>query len=323
MTLGLVIPVRDDYQRLLRLLKRARKLGCFDQIIIVDDGSAVPLDAVILSKTTKLAAETLDVLRHEQSRGAGAARNAGLERVNTEHVLFFDSDDEITNDLPVLWQDLKDTAFDFCQFRHNETATSAEGGWGVLPWDAELWARAGTWGALDTLSTDGANWLVQTANYPWNKIYRTSFLRQHNIGCAEVQVHEDITMHWRSFICAGTVLTSDRICATHYVDVAGRRESNRRGSERLEAFDLLEAIAAEIEATGLVRFGPPLVSFALHLAGWIRLNLIPEYHTALDRRVGAFLAPRRDWLYGETGFRMTPVALARAERWIAEADTVS
>ncbi len=322
MTLGLIIPVRDDLSNLLRLLKQVRKLECFEHVVIVDDGSTVPIDMATISKNSRFQAGKLEVLRHEKSRGAGAARNAGLNRMTAQHVLFFDSDDKITSDLAILWNDLKEVSFDFCQFRHNETATSAEGGWGVLPWDAELWARAGTWGALGTLSADGANWLVQTANYPWNKIYRTSFLRQHNIGCAEVQVHEDITMHWRSFICAGSVLTSDRICATHYVDVAGQRESNRRGSERLEAFDLLEAIATEIEETGLVRFGPPLVSFALHLAGWIRLNLIPEYHTALDRRVGAFLAPRRDWLYGETGFRMTPVALARAERWIAEADTV-
>ncbi len=323
MTLGLIIPVRDDLHNLRRLLKSVRKLGCFDQVVVVDDGSSVPIDVRLLSKKTKLAAGVLEVIRHEQSRGAGAARNTGMNRIRTEHVLFFDSDDKLTAELSNLWEDLKECAFDFCQFRHNESSSSAEGGWGVHLWDAELWVRSGVWGALDTLSTDGANWLIQTANYPWNKIYRTGFLRDHGIAFAEVQLHEDITMHWRSFICADTVLTSDRICATHYVAASGDRESNRSGPERLEAYDLLEAIAKEIEENECVGFGAPLMSFALHLTGWIRLNLLPEHHTELDLRAGAFLALRKEWLYQENGYRMTPVAVARAERWIAEAGRIS
>lgn len=59
------------------------------QILIVDDGSRDP-DSV-----ARLAAlhPSIEVLRHPNSRGVAAARNAGIERVTGDFVLFLDDDD--------------------------------------------------------------------------------------------------------------------------------------------------------------------------------------------------------------------------------------
>ncbi|AFM15747.1 mycofactocin system glycosyltransferase [Mycolicibacterium chubuense NBB4] len=79
-----VVPVRDNPAGLARLVASLRGL----RVVIVDDGSAVPV----------LEADFADVhcdvriLRHCRSKGPAAARNAGLAVCDTDLVAFLDSD---------------------------------------------------------------------------------------------------------------------------------------------------------------------------------------------------------------------------------------
>lgn len=73
--LTVVIPVKDNQAGIDRLLAA---LGP-ERVIVVDDGSAVPVRAP-------------RVIRHDQSRGPAAARNTGLAAATTEFVVFIDSD---------------------------------------------------------------------------------------------------------------------------------------------------------------------------------------------------------------------------------------
>lgn len=75
-----VIPVKNNPAGLERLLAAVEGLT----VIVVDDGSDVPLSAP--------ARDSLRVLRHERSRGPAAARNTGLRAATTPFVAFLDSD---------------------------------------------------------------------------------------------------------------------------------------------------------------------------------------------------------------------------------------
>ncbi len=70
-----VVPVRDRPEGLRRLLAALEPAL---RVVVVDDGSAVPVPAA--------------TVRHEQPLGPAAARNAGLEQVSTPFVAFLDSD---------------------------------------------------------------------------------------------------------------------------------------------------------------------------------------------------------------------------------------
>jgi len=70
-----VIPVRDRTPLLGRLIAA---LGDVADVVIVDDGSRVPVDGARV--------------RHERPRGPAAARNAGWRRATTDLVAFVDSD---------------------------------------------------------------------------------------------------------------------------------------------------------------------------------------------------------------------------------------
>ncbi|WP_460356566.1 mycofactocin biosynthesis glycosyltransferase MftF [Mycobacterium sp. ZZG] len=79
-----VIPVRDNASGLIRLVAALRGV----RVVIVDDGSAVP---VAESDFADMRCE-VRVLRHDRSKGPAAARNAGLAMCTTDLVAFLDSD---------------------------------------------------------------------------------------------------------------------------------------------------------------------------------------------------------------------------------------
>lgn len=79
-----VIPVRDNAAGLHRLLMSLRAV----RVVVVDDGSKVPVD---LSRYQDSSCE-VTLVRHERSKGPGAARNAGISYCNNDFVAFLDSD---------------------------------------------------------------------------------------------------------------------------------------------------------------------------------------------------------------------------------------
>lgn len=80
----IVIPVRDNAFGLQRLVASLRGL----RIIIVDDGSAIPVSAGDFAGMHC----DVQVIHHEHSRGPAAARNTGAAACSTDFVAFLDSD---------------------------------------------------------------------------------------------------------------------------------------------------------------------------------------------------------------------------------------
>lgn len=303
MTRALVIPVRNDAAALATLLQQALGLGLFDQIVVVDDGSDIPVSAP----------EQVQIIRHVTSLGAGAARNAGLDAVSCDHVIFFDSDDLFAADFGALCADLQreQVPFDFCLFRHNDSRMAARGRWGQMPLDNALWRQAnaanGAHGALWTARDTAA--LAQTANYPWNKIYRTQFLRDHGLRFSHDRVHNDITLHWLGFAAAERVLASDRICAHHVVTTCGARLTNETGRARLGVFAPLRVAAVGLRDH--VVLWPAFLRFAAGLLDWVRDVLHVSLQNDLDQATGQFWRAHLDSDTLDTLNRTDPVLALR------------
>ncbi|MFW8595920.1 glycosyltransferase family 2 protein [Cribrihabitans neustonicus] len=292
MKLTVIIPAHNDEAPLHRLLRHIRQLKFASHIIIADDGSDPAIAFEPLPAAAGLPPERITLLRQDRPRGAGAARNLALQHVATEHVLFLDADDLPLRDLPDLLRDLEARDFDFCIFQHHDSRCGPEGRWGQMPADQALWRAAGTeTGALSDVSPAAAANLCQTANYPWNKIYRTGFLQEHGIRCTEIAVHNDVELHWRSFLNARTILASDRIGVMHYVAPGQGRLTNRNGPERLQVFTALSRVSAELRSRGeLSAFAVPFYSFTTGLLGWIGSFIRPDLRPEFRRQAQAFFA---------------------------------
>mgnify|MGYP000028727249 CR=1 FL=1 len=78
-------------------LKRAVRSVCQQtypaiELLVIDDRSPEPADDV-LKETDTSAIEKVRCVRHDENRGANAARNTGLRRADGEFVAFLDDDD--------------------------------------------------------------------------------------------------------------------------------------------------------------------------------------------------------------------------------------
>lgn len=287
MTLSIAIPVHNDASNLQRLLTHLARRELADEVVVVDDGSDTALSKEALCAASGFDPAQLHLLRHAAARGPGTARNHALTSVTSTHVMFLDADDLPTRDLSDLRTDLADRHFDFCLFQHHDTRSEQELRWGQMPWDQKLWEAAGVdLGAVSEVSEDAGAALARTANYPWNKIYRTAFLKDHGIGCTEIMVHEDVELHWRSFLKADTILASDRIAVIHEVAPDGARLTNRAGPERLAAFAPLTALAFDVADTP---YEMAFAQFSIGLIAWIADHLDPAHHAALAKKANTFL----------------------------------
>lgn len=289
MTLSVVIPVRNDPDGLTRLLTQLAKMRIADQILVCDDASDVscrPADLGFDEATLGIA-----YLRSQAHLGAGYARNMGIATLKTDHVLFFDSDDILTDELPILLEDLKGQNFDFCLFRHIDSRQREKSSPGPMTSDQHLWEDAGLMMDHPTLIDQAqAAKIVMIAAYPWNKIYRTNFLREQGICCTEIPVHNDIELHWGSFLKARRILASSRLCCEHFVHEHGDRLTNRSGAERLRVFEALAPLHSILHATAQeVMFLLPMAQFYTRLFDWILGTLDTCFHETFHRKVAAFL----------------------------------
>lgn len=291
MTLSIVIPVRNDAEGLARLLTQIGEYGVFDAVIVCDDASDPPCRPADLGFDEVQGKITY--LRNDQCQGAGQMRNRGLEAVSTDHVLFFDADDILLPPLVDLIKALsrQEEAFDFCVFRHVDSRERAVGVPGPMPWDQSRWQACGLISPDPTLlSAEERLHMAGIAAYPWNKIYRTQFLRHHQIRCTEILVHNDVELHWAGFMWAEHVLASAALCCEHIGTDGRDRLTNRSGPERLEVFQALEPLQALLPRVPLGdAFLVPLVEFYIRLFAWILSVLDRDHHARFRSLARAFL----------------------------------
>lgn len=250
--LAIVIPVWNLPEDLSALLEQVAESGLFSEVVVSDDGSEPPCDPRALGfDETQLGGARLVYLRSSEQRGAGHARNRGLEAVTARNVLFFDADDRLEPGLQEIWEThVAEGTPDFTIFRHIDTRVlEGEQREGSFAPEEKLWNRALGRAETGFLSVESRAHLSALSAYPWNKIYRTSFLRDAGIQCSETPVHNDIRLHWLSFLRADRVLASRVVGATHVVGNRGHHLTTRRGEDRLCLEDILDKLTKDIRAT--------------------------------------------------------------------------
>jgi len=288
MKLSLVIPVCDDLSGVRLVVTQAVRLKIFSQIILCDDASQVPLRYEDFQDIAGLDALEVDLLRNEDRQGAGGARNLGLAQVRCGHVLFFDADDHLLPPLSDLWQRLQGQQFDFCMFKHIEGRRREAGHEGLFVDDEARWQAAGAWHTMAPLASGAGPELARIAAYPWNKIYRTDFLRDNDIQCSPTMVHNDIALHWLGFVLADTILCADLLCCEHIVAAGGNNLTNRKGAERLQVFDVLAEVVRRIGSSD-PEWQFAFTCFYLDLMGWARERTEPLWLEAFDLRAQGLL----------------------------------
>jgi len=194
MTLSIVIPVYNAEKTIQRAILSAQRLGDVE-IICVDDGSQD--DSVKRIDSMCTPQSSLVLVRHQQNRGVGAARNTGITHSSRTWITFLDADDEIHADadpLAVL-NAVNNSNPDLVICLHQTDGTY------LPPFDYEM--PTGILTRESFVSLAGAYLNNPQGNsivsHCWGKIYRADFLSSNSLTFREdLSVYEDTEFVARS-----------------------------------------------------------------------------------------------------------------------------
>ena len=149
------------------------------QIIVIDDNS----DADKKPSIDRKGVEVI-LLDAEHSKGAGRARNVGLERAKGKWLLFADSDDSYLHGFINILDQYKDVDFDVLYFNsiHMDSKTN------------KPLNRYGFQERIDNYngSKDDIDYIRFMSHVPWNKMVSRKFVIENNISFEEVPNGNDL-----------------------------------------------------------------------------------------------------------------------------------
>jgi len=170
--ISIIIPVYNAENTLKQSLDSAIRQTLHDiEIICVDDAST-DASAHILSEYA--ASDTrIRIIRHDENKGEGGARNTGLDQANGEYVFHLDADDTLPADaLEKLYMEA-----------HMHGSDMVKGRYDLIFADGSIVEQA--WSAPDhkVINTNivKSDFLKQIPTSHCSYIYRRKFLNKHNI----------------------------------------------------------------------------------------------------------------------------------------------
>lgn len=181
------------------------------QIYLVDDGST--------DKTIQIASHyesgtaNLTILRHQQNRGTGAARNTGLAAVNSAFVAFLDADDWIdTNAYLEMVSSMETTGADvsICGIKTEYSNVACSNWRYYYPYRNLLTGKF----ALKMLSRVEQQDIF-ISPMVGNKVFRTDFLRHYSLEFSESSLYEDDEFMFLALCHSSRVSLVPTVCQ-HY-----------------------------------------------------------------------------------------------------------
>lgn len=263
------------------------------EVICVDDESTD--DSLEILKEYAQSDSRIRVL-HQKNGGAGAARNYGMQYATGEYLSILDCDDFFEPDmLEKSYQEAKEKNADIivfgCDFYDNESQAYRPCTYSI---NRKLLPKTNVFSAYD-VPKDLFKLFV---GWSWDKLFRTDFVRQHNLLFQEQRTTNDMLFVFNGLLRAQRIAVMDSIFAHH-----------RRGVESLSVtrekswhcfYDALMALREEMHKIGCyARFEQDYKNYCVHFSLW-NLNTLKEpTHTLLYNKL------REEW-FAEMGVLKHP-----------------
>ena len=210
------------------------------EVICVNDGST-DLSLSILEGYA-LTDSRFKIISQE-NQGLSGARNTGMEHVLGEYVLFVDSDDWLEeNALELLYNhvcgfDSEITMFKFKFFNDDTSEISDEPYSNLEMIDSSLYT--GNFSYKDVL-----NVLFKISHSPFNKLYKTSFLKSLNAKFLYGSYYEDVEFYYKVLFKAKKVSVLPEYLYFYRIRDNSISTSGDEGS--FDIFDVLESVRQSV-----------------------------------------------------------------------------
>lgn len=193
-TYSIVIPLYNSANTIARCLEiLVCQEGIQKEIILIDDGSIDATPQILDEYARKYS--SIKVI-HQKNRGASAARNRGIEEASGEWISFVDADDIVTEDYIAAFDAVKDKAD--VNYFSSRIVTDGYIGEHLLQ-DCYYEGNASLEDALIALKLSEDKY--EHYGYTWNKFFRASIIRKHNIRFIEGLRYREDEIFTNDFMC--------------------------------------------------------------------------------------------------------------------------
>jgi glycosyltransferase involved in cell wall biosynthesis len=268
-SLTVIVPTHNPSYILLEELERVARAHPDWQLLIIDDHSAVEV------ATYLPAGSSLQISRNPNCLGAGACRNLGISKIERKYTLFLDDDDNMHWDIvdSAIAKMEADQSIDVCFFLYDLLYDGQRAA--ALARDQCIMAEALQGKAERIITPKGNERLLAFTNYPWNKIYRSSFVQSAGLRFSATAVQNDIYAHWLTFLKARTINLQELILCTKVEYSSAERIGNLADSRCLEAFEALQEIYQLVQNEGWQAAKDVFLPYYLDLVQW-RLSIAAD-----------------------------------------------
>lgn len=233
---SVIIPIYNVRRFIERGLKNVFAQSCQDfEILLSDDGSTD--GSYEECQEWALKDSRIRVL-HQENKGAGAARNHGIEEARGEFIYFFDIDDEICpNLLEYCVKIMNEKDVDFICFGYDNVETTFKSKMTVSFPETLITSNL----ELKNLYVD--QFVMKVNGFPWNKFYRKTFLDKHNLRYEDQRIQQDEVFNLKCYRYLERAFLSPEVLYTYYVYEKG----NTRSRFIPDRFDIYKSVRKHFE----------------------------------------------------------------------------
>lgn len=285
--LTVVIPVYNSADTVRQAVRSVLETpGVRVNILLVDDGSSD--DSLTVLRGLEAKHPNVHVFT-QGNRGAGRARNSVIPLCTGRYTLFLDADDSVRpQNLAKVVAAADTLTADLVFMKYRIDYVDEGRSRGIFNADKRAWSALKD--AKDQSAKQGA--AARLINYPWNRIIRTSLLREERIFFGSTPVHNDVLFHWHSIVASRKIHAVDVEVCVHRKFTKREQVTNIADARRLAVLAALietDDRIAPLRASRHVR--EAWIAFARHILGWAE-GRVPADHLEEYRQRRAILELR-------------------------------
>ena len=194
--LSIVIPAYNEKMYIRQCLDSIviQNNSCIE-IIVIDDCSTDGTGGILDEYSDKY--DFICVIHNEKQIGQGQCRNLGMSRSTSEYIVFVDADDYLDSvAIPHIREVISTTKPDLLVINYH------------LLYQNDVIAESGKRSLLEANHNSETDFkrmqLLYMPPYPWNKVYKKSYLEKNNIRFPEGG-YEDISFSYRALLSASSI----------------------------------------------------------------------------------------------------------------------
>lgn len=288
--LSIIVPTFNSAHRIGHLIAAvSRSISSSYELIIVDDYSTDGTrDEVIRLASLDQRIKTIFLTENE---GAGPARNAGFEIARGEYILFCDDDDELIPsavDKIITQLDLHQLDVAITSYALSRGSFTKNSG-PMLDNDEYRFSNILAGKQNKIIRPDFYPIIFSVNNFPWNKVCKSTYLRNIGLKFPSVRLHEDILPHWNILLNTEHVLISNEKICNYRLPIVGKNASHQKDSMRLQVFDaLIETNKIVLTHDRSTTSKAEYLEFCLDVLSWARSMISIEYREIFDKKLRDF-----------------------------------